>query len=136
MRAGLPLCDTASVQTRFTSKASLEVLNHRLPSTKRSASWSNAPKALPFKDCRRAAARSALAALAGSLGSEDITTDVVVVGAGVIGLSVAHALLKDPINSFHVTLVDQKVPCSGATGAGKGLQITALDVHITGFEAN
>lgn len=44
--------------------------------------------------------------------------DVVVVGAGIIGLSIArHFLLH---SSLSVAVVDAAVPCSGATGAGQG----------------
>uniref|UniRef100_A0A0D9XFK7 FAD-dependent oxidoreductase domain-containing protein 1 n=1 Tax=Leersia perrieri TaxID=77586 RepID=A0A0D9XFK7_9ORYZ len=44
--------------------------------------------------------------------------DVVVVGAGIIGLSIArHILLHTPLS---VAVADAAVPCSGATGAGQG----------------
>lgn len=49
----------------------------------------------------------------------DLEVDVVIVGAGIIGLMTAHALLTaDPAVS--VVLLDAKEPCSGATGAGQG----------------
>ncbi|BAT08941.1 Os09g0514100 [Oryza sativa Japonica Group] len=42
--------------------------------------------------------------------------DVVVVGAGIIGLSIArHLLLHTPLS---VAVADAAVPCTGATGAG------------------
>ncbi|XP_074284139.1 uncharacterized protein LOC141608691 [Silene latifolia] len=44
--------------------------------------------------------------------------DVVVVGAGIIGLSIARDLLHR--TNISVAVVDAKVPCSGATGAGQG----------------
>ncbi|XP_019461232.1 PREDICTED: uncharacterized protein LOC109360651 [Lupinus angustifolius] len=44
--------------------------------------------------------------------------DVVIVGAGVIGLTIAQQLLKD--SDLSVALVDKDIPCSGATGAGQG----------------
>ncbi|KAH9615715.1 hypothetical protein KSS87_009100, partial [Heliosperma pusillum] len=44
--------------------------------------------------------------------------DVVVVGAGIIGLSIARELLQR--TNLSVAVVDAKVPCSGATGAGQG----------------
>ncbi|KAF0914087.1 hypothetical protein E2562_026497 [Oryza meyeriana var. granulata] len=44
--------------------------------------------------------------------------DVVVVGAGIIGLSIArHLLLHTPLS---VAVADAGVPCTGATGAGQG----------------
>ncbi|XP_076951050.1 uncharacterized protein LOC143624219 isoform X1 [Bidens hawaiensis] len=44
--------------------------------------------------------------------------DVVVVGAGIIGLSIARHLLNG--SDLSVAVVDAAVPCSGATGAGQG----------------
>ncbi|KAJ9548825.1 hypothetical protein OSB04_021368 [Centaurea solstitialis] len=44
--------------------------------------------------------------------------DVVVVGAGIIGLSIARQLLIE--SELSVAVVDAAVPCSGATGAGQG----------------
>ncbi|XP_010907673.2 uncharacterized protein [Elaeis guineensis] len=44
--------------------------------------------------------------------------DVVVVGAGIIGLTIARQLLLS--SSLSVAVVDAGVPCSGATGAGQG----------------
>ncbi|KAF6162275.1 hypothetical protein GIB67_008404 [Kingdonia uniflora] len=44
--------------------------------------------------------------------------DVVVVGAGIIGLSIAKQLLTE--SDLSVAVVDAAVPCSGATGAGQG----------------
>uniref|UniRef100_A0A803MFR2 FAD-dependent oxidoreductase domain-containing protein 1 n=1 Tax=Chenopodium quinoa TaxID=63459 RepID=A0A803MFR2_CHEQI len=44
------------------------------------------------------------------------TFDVVVVGAGIIGLSIARDLLLR--SNLSVAVVDAAVPCSGATGAG------------------
>ncbi|CAN6218343.1 unnamed protein product [Urochloa humidicola] len=44
--------------------------------------------------------------------------DVVVVGAGIVGLAIArHLLLHTPLS---VAVADAAVPCSGATGAGQG----------------
>lgn len=51
-------------------------------------------------------------------GLEKLQYDVVIVGAGIIGLSIAHRLLST--TSFSVALVDAARPCSGATGAGQG----------------
>ncbi|KAL9239652.1 hypothetical protein vseg_013955 [Gypsophila vaccaria] len=44
--------------------------------------------------------------------------DVVVVGAGIIGLSIARDILLR--SNLSVAVVDASVPCSGATGAGQG----------------
>ncbi|KAL8208701.1 hypothetical protein R6Q57_008113 [Mikania cordata] len=44
--------------------------------------------------------------------------DVVVVGAGIIGLTIARQLLNG--SELSVAVVDAAVPCSGATGAGQG----------------
>ncbi|KAF4383178.1 hypothetical protein F8388_009209 [Cannabis sativa] len=46
------------------------------------------------------------------------TFDVVVVGAGVIGLTIARQFLLG--SDLSVAVVDKAVPCSGATGAGQG----------------
>lgn len=42
--------------------------------------------------------------------------DVVVIGAGIIGLTIAHQLLLH--SDLSVAVVDASVPCAGATGAG------------------
>lgn len=44
--------------------------------------------------------------------------DVVVIGAGVIGLSIAREFLQR--SHLSVAVVDASLPCSGATGAGQG----------------
>ncbi|KAL6967920.1 hypothetical protein U1Q18_033725 [Sarracenia purpurea var. burkii] len=44
--------------------------------------------------------------------------DVVVVGAGIIGLTIARQFLLE--SDLSVAVVDAAVPCSGATGAGQG----------------
>ncbi|RWR80116.1 D-amino acid dehydrogenase-like protein [Cinnamomum micranthum f. kanehirae] len=46
------------------------------------------------------------------------TFDVVVVGAGIIGLTIARQLLL--LSDLSVAVVDAKMPCYGATGAGQG----------------
>ncbi|GBF90631.1 hypothetical protein Rsub_03203 [Raphidocelis subcapitata] len=50
--------------------------------------------------------------------AEPIDADVVVVGAGVVGLCIAHQLLQH--TRLSVALIDRQQPCSGATGAGQG----------------
>lgn len=44
--------------------------------------------------------------------------DVVIIGAGIIGLSIARQFLLH--SDLSVTVVDKDVPCSGSTGAGQG----------------
>ncbi|KAF7120352.1 hypothetical protein RHSIM_Rhsim13G0053400 [Rhododendron simsii] len=46
------------------------------------------------------------------------TFDVVVVGAGIIGLTIARQFLME--SDLSVAVVDAAVPCAGATGAGQG----------------
>ena len=45
------------------------------------------------------------------------TFDVVIIGAGIIGLTIARQFLIG--SDLSVAVVDKAVPCSGATGAGK-----------------
>ncbi|CAN1812094.1 Glycine oxidase [Linum perenne] len=52
--------------------------------------------------------------------------DVVVIGAGIIGLTIARQLLIS--SDLSVAIVDKAVPCSGATGAGQGY---LWKVHLT-----
>ncbi|ESW12702.1 hypothetical protein PHAVU_008G135100 [Phaseolus vulgaris] len=53
-----------------------------------------------------------------SCSSSSHAYDVVIVGAGVIGLTIArHFLLSSDLS---VAIVDKALPCSGATGAGQG----------------
>ncbi|CAN0859070.1 Peroxisomal sarcosine oxidase [Linum grandiflorum] len=54
------------------------------------------------------------------------TFDVVVIGAGIIGLTIARQLLIT--SDLSVAVVDKAVPCSGATGAGQGY---LWKVHLT-----
>ncbi|KAG8388858.1 hypothetical protein BUALT_Bualt02G0168700 [Buddleja alternifolia] len=51
-------------------------------------------------------------------GSDSHTFDVVIVGAGIIGLTIARHFLLE--SNLSVAVVDAAVPCSGATGAGQG----------------
>lgn len=44
--------------------------------------------------------------------------DVVIIGAGIIGLSIARQFLIE--SDLSVAVVDKALPCSGATGAGQG----------------
>ncbi|KAI8468098.1 MAG: oxidoreductase [Monoraphidium minutum] len=66
---------------------------------------------------RRGAALPSRAAPGGADGGS-FEADVVVVGAGVIGLCIAHQLLQD--TPLSVALIDRQQPCAGATGAGQG----------------
>lgn len=49
--------------------------------------------------------------------AEVLEVDVAIVGAGIIGISIAHRLLTT--TSMSVALIDAAQPCAGATGAGK-----------------
>ncbi|RRT55593.1 hypothetical protein B296_00034715 [Ensete ventricosum] len=71
--------------------------------------WRNRPRL-------RAGRRPPVAAVAVANPRSD--HDVVVVGAGIIGLAVARQLLLS--SDLSVAVVDAAVPCSGATGAGQG----------------
>ncbi|XP_031112267.1 uncharacterized protein LOC116016248 [Ipomoea triloba] len=50
--------------------------------------------------------------------SASCSFDVVIVGAGIIGLSIARQFLLG--SDLSVAVIDAAVPCSGATGAGQG----------------
>lgn len=60
---------------------------------------------------------SSAARQAESLFLEELEFDVIIVGAGVIGLTVANQILTQ--TTFSVAVVDAKQPCAGATGAGE-----------------
>ncbi|XP_011628676.1 uncharacterized protein LOC18448548 isoform X1 [Amborella trichopoda] len=53
-----------------------------------------------------------------TVSGERLTFDVVVVGAGIIGLTIVRQFLLQ--SKLSVAVVDAGVPCSGATGAGQG----------------
>ncbi|KAK7256199.1 hypothetical protein RIF29_29637 [Crotalaria pallida] len=53
-----------------------------------------------------------------SSASHSQTFDVVIVGAGIIGLTIARQFLIG--SDLSVAIIDKSVPCSGATGAGQG----------------
>ncbi|CAK7349236.1 unnamed protein product [Dovyalis caffra] len=55
---------------------------------------------------------------ASSSSSSTRTFDVVIIGAGIIGLTIARQFLIG--SDLSVAVVDKDVPCSGATGAGQG----------------
>lgn len=47
--------------------------------------------------------------------------DVVIVGAGIIGLTIArHFLISSDLS---VAIIDKELPCSGSTGAGTNLHL-------------
>ncbi|XP_050252339.1 uncharacterized protein LOC126698882 isoform X1 [Quercus robur] len=52
------------------------------------------------------------------ISAESRSFDVVIVGAGIIGLTIARQFLIG--SDLSVAVVDKAVPCSGATGAGQG----------------
>lgn len=57
----------------------------------------------------------------GSLKNEpkrpSMEVDVIVVGAGIIGLSICHEILSQ--TDLSVAVIDKAKPCAGATGAGQ-----------------
>lgn len=55
---------------------------------------------------------------ASSSSSSSQEFDVVIVGAGIIGLTIARQFLLG--SDLSIAIVDKGVPCSGATGAGQG----------------
>lgn len=61
------------------------------------------------------------------------TFDVVVVGAGIIGLTIARQFLME--SDLSVAVVDAAVPCAGATGAGK-LALYTLAPLVDGGVSN
>jgi glycine/D-amino acid oxidase-like deaminating enzyme len=48
-----------------------------------------------------------------------MTVDVVVVGAGIVGLCTSATLLRQRAPGLTIAVVDREVPCAGATGAGR-----------------
>ncbi|KAL2486178.1 FAD-dependent oxidoreductase family protein [Abeliophyllum distichum] len=59
-----------------------------------------------------------VAALNSSSGLNSHTFDVVIIGAGIIGLTIARQFLLG--SNLSVAVVDAAAPCAGATGAGQG----------------
>lgn len=49
-----------------------------------------------------------------------LDADVCILGAGIIGLATALALLRADAH-LRVALLDRQGPCAGATGAGQGV---------------
>ncbi|CAB4321438.1 unnamed protein product [Prunus armeniaca] len=63
----------------------------------------------------------------------DQTFDVLVIGAGIIGLSIARQFLIG--SDLSVAVIDKAVPCSGATGAGQGyIWMASKTVGSEGWE--
>ncbi|GAV76538.1 DAO domain-containing protein [Cephalotus follicularis] len=56
--------------------------------------------------------------ISNSIAAPSHTFDVVIIGAGIIGLTIARQFLLG--SDLSVAVVDKHVPCSGATGAGQG----------------
>eukprot|EP00252_Welwitschia_mirabilis_P006721 TRINITY_DN1761_c0_g1_i2.p1 TRINITY_DN1761_c0_g1~~TRINITY_DN1761_c0_g1_i2.p1 ORF type:complete len:461 (-),score=73.18 TRINITY_DN1761_c0_g1_i2:339-1721(-) len=60
----------------------------------------------------------AMASASDEKAAKTVKSDVAIVGAGIIGLTIARQLLlKTPLS---VSIIDAKRPCAGATGAGQG----------------
>ncbi|XP_021310660.1 uncharacterized protein LOC8058997 isoform X2 [Sorghum bicolor] len=80
--------------------------------------------------------RSQTQATAAAAGAAEVSHhDVVVVGAGIVGLAIARHLLLH--TSLSVAIADAAVPCSGATGAGTlpsalALMVRCFSLHGVG----
>ncbi|GJP53384.1 hypothetical protein CLOM_g12538 [Closterium sp. NIES-68] len=74
--------------------------------------WENAVEGAGERGGEEEWGREAAAAAAG-----DVEVDVAIVGAGVVGLCIADALLASS-PSTRVAVIDSSWPCAGATGAG------------------
>ncbi|KAL3653253.1 hypothetical protein CASFOL_002934 [Castilleja foliolosa] len=90
--------------------------------TVKNATISSNSKSLTPPTCVQARASGSGPSLAVGLdrvsGSNTHTFDVVIVGAGIIGLTIARQFLLG--SNLSVAIVDAAVPCAGATGAGQG----------------
>eukprot|EP01018_Ginkgo_biloba_P033114 Gb_37954 [translate_table: standard] len=53
-----------------------------------------------------------------SVGLQKLDFDIVIVGAGIIGLTIARQFLLN--TNFSIAIIDAQRPCAGATGAGQG----------------
>ncbi|GLU03919.1 hypothetical protein SLE2022_210900 [Rubroshorea leprosula] len=94
-------CSSAFESTSFTSKSS----------TATSLS-------LSVNETRRIRLRSVRFSVVDAAVNTNNHFDVVIVGAGIIGLTIARQFLIG--SDLSVAVVDKAVPCSGATGAGQG----------------
>ena len=54
--------------------------------------------------------------------------DVVIIGAGIIGLTIARQFLIG--SDLSVAVVDKEVPCSGATGAGENVRYEMVTLFV------
>ncbi|CAL5063415.1 unnamed protein product [Urochloa decumbens] len=109
-------------------EAAIAFTSVRNPSTTRFSSSSSSPSSrVPQRLCVRGPWRGRrLRALRpqsqvqapGATAADASHHDVVVVGAGIVGLAIARHLLLH--TRLSVAVADAAVPCSGATGAGQG----------------
>lgn len=61
-------------------------------------------------------------------------TDIVIIGSGVTGTSVAHTLLNDPrAKALRVTILEARNACSGATGRNGGHLVSDIIDHFQDF---
>ncbi|KAM1044230.1 hypothetical protein ACFX13_036124 [Malus domestica] len=77
-----------------------------------------ASKSLSLRTAATRSGRPEPATLSHSESRSDQTFDVLVIGAGIIGLTIARQFLIG--SDLSVAVIDKSVPCSGATGAGQG----------------
>lgn len=80
-----------------------------------------------LSSCFKSRRRSSSFAVVSALNSSTHSYDVVIVGAGIIGLTIAHKFLVE--SDLSVAVVDADVPCAGATGAGTST-ITATGMRF------
>ncbi|CAM8980196.1 unnamed protein product [Rhodiola kirilowii] len=73
---------------------------------------------IPRKQLMDSSIRKPLRCYAVSSSVPSHSFDVVIIGAGIIGLTIARQFLLE--TDLSVAVVDKAVPCSGATGAGQG----------------
>ncbi|KAF5746270.1 hypothetical protein HS088_TW06G00440 [Tripterygium wilfordii] len=76
------------------------------------------PLSLSTRKTRRTRPESVETYCSSTLSASTQTFDVVIIGAGIIGLTIARQFLIG--SDLSVAVVDKAVPCSGATGAGQG----------------
>lgn len=112
MDATMAFTSGSPTPTRFYSSALLSLRTPKSLSVY--GPWRWRERGRPLLALRHRSQAQAAAAAAGA--AEASHHDVVVVGAGIVGLAIARHLLLH--TSLSVAIADAAVPCSGATGAG------------------
>lgn len=60
--------------------------------------------------------------------------DIVIIGAGYAGASVAYHLLKDNPTPPSIVMLEARQACSGATGRNGESSFTLLEIIVTGLK--